>query len=192
MTRICDLPDCEAKHFCKGYCRRHYERFVRHGDPAVALKAMSPRGAPLAWLKGHVAHEGADCLIWPFARHPDGRAHMRMGGRTVKPSRQMCELVHGPAPTPQHEAAHGCGNGHGGCVHPRHLRWATPVENAADKRSHGTIIAGERHYAARLTEVEVRAIRASSSRLTDLARKYGVGLPCIQKVRDGDSWRHVQ
>lgn len=51
-------------------------------------------------------------------------------------SRVVCERVNGPAPTEKHETAHGCGNSW--CVNKRHLRWATHIENEADKLIHGT------------------------------------------------------
>lgn len=31
--RICELPGCEATHYGHGYCRPHYKRFKRYGDP---------------------------------------------------------------------------------------------------------------------------------------------------------------
>ena len=141
MIRLCAVDTCERPHFCKGYCRLHYERWKRHGSPDVVLKRLSVRGEPMRWLLQHAIHLGDECLTWPFARFPDGRAHMN--GR--KPTRVMCEMAHGPAPTPQHEAAHSCGKGHEACINPQHLRWATPVENAADKVVHGTVLEGERH-----------------------------------------------
>jgi hypothetical protein len=49
--------------------------------------------------------------------------------------RAMCRLIHGNPPTPKHQAAHSCGNGRRGCVHPGHLRWATDAENRAERRA---------------------------------------------------------
>lgn len=37
---------CEAKHYAKGYCSKHYQRLVTHNDPNKTLRA--PNGA------GHV------------------------------------------------------------------------------------------------------------------------------------------
>jgi hypothetical protein len=141
----------------------------------------------MKWLLDHASYSGAECLIWPFARHPDGRAHMKAG----KPSRIMCELAHGPAPTPTHEAAHSCGKAYSGCVNPLHLRWATPKENAADKEMHGTVVRGERHYGTTLTEVDVRRIRSLRGEVLgrDLAEEYGVTAGCISEIQNMKSWR---
>lgn len=189
MIRLCKAPNCDVRHFCKGYCRVHYGRWKRHGDPLKVLKALSPRGAPMAWLRANGNYAGDDCLIWPFSRMPDGRAHMN----GAFPSRVMCELAHGEAPSRSHEAAHSCGRGHDACVSPRHLRWATPTENAADKVLHGTVILGERHYASKLSEADVREIRslATSVPQKDLAQRFGVRPVCINKIVHRHSWRHV-
>lgn len=187
MNRLCSLPDCGRVHFCKGYCRLHFERWNRHGSPLTVLKPLSKRGAPRQWLKDHADFQGDACLIWPFALHADGYAHIA-GGR---PTRIMCELAHGPAPTDEHEAAHSCGRGHEACVSPVHLRWATPVENAADKFAHGTVSTGERHYAAKLTDAAVREIRQlrGSMLQRDIAARFGVGVPCISGIVNGKSRR---
>ncbi|MBD1382684.1 hypothetical protein [Metabacillus arenae] len=31
--RICEIEGCQDKHFAKGYCKKHYQRYRRHGDP---------------------------------------------------------------------------------------------------------------------------------------------------------------
>lgn len=190
IKRLCSVAGCGKKHFCKSFCRAHYERMNRHGDPLTCHKPISAKGKPMAWILTNVGHDGDGCLIWPFARFPDGRAHMASG----KPSRIMCEQAHGPAPTQTHEAAHSCGNAYGGCVHPKHLRWATALENAADKRLHGTIIEGEAHYASKLTAANVREIRrlALTMPQKDLCPLFGVNANTISKIVNLKAWKHVQ
>jgi hypothetical protein len=185
--RSCSIDGCAKPINAGGLCKMHYERRRRHGDPLKTLKARSIVGAPRAWINDHVGHLGQACLIWPFARHRDGRAHIH----GAKPTRIMCELAHGPSPSPRHEAAHSCGKAHAGCVNPRHLRWATPAENAEDKVRHGTLIEGDSHYAAKLSSNDVQQIRARarSEHQTDLATEFGVSLTCINKIVRGRSWK---
>lgn len=108
----------------------------------------------------------------------DGRA------TRCRVSRLVCEAYHGPAPSPEHHAAHNDGdisNNHHG-----NLRWATPAENAADKAIHGTLRSGERVYNARLNAAAVADIRATPRYpgvLLDLAKKYGVGRMAVAMVR---------
>lgn len=35
MDKECSVDGCKRKHSAKGYCKKHYERFRRHGDPMV-------------------------------------------------------------------------------------------------------------------------------------------------------------
>jgi 5-methylcytosine-specific restriction endonuclease McrA len=51
---------------------------------------------------------------------------------------------------------------------------------------------GEHIASSKLTEADVRVIRASPESLRVLARKFGVNRSTIQQVRKGKSWRHVQ
>ena len=187
--KVCSLKGCGKTLLAKGYCKPHYDRWRRHGDPTVCLKPMVQRGLPMRWLRDHAADSDDVCLAWPFARFPDGRAHMK----GARPSRIMCELAHGPAPTPKHEAAHSCGKAHEACVHPKHLRWATKAENEADKVAHGTIAQGERLPQAKLSDADVRSIRALKGAVEqqDIARMYGVAESCVSKIINRRSWRHV-
>jgi hypothetical protein len=186
---ICSVSECMADHFCKGFCRKHFERWKRHGDPNKTLKVMvATRGEPLQWLIRHSSYEDEGCLVWPFARFPDGRAHMAKG----RPARIMCEIVHGAAPKGA-EAAHSCGNANGGCVHPKHLRWATPLENASDKEAHGTIVRGAAHHKAKLSEEDVLSIRKLNGNVPrrDIARAFGIGKMHVSRIVTRQAWKHV-
>lgn len=103
-------------------------------------------------------------------------------------SRAVCEAFHGP-PFAGAEAAHGNGN----CKDNRaeNLRWATPLENAADRIRHGTTNRGERNAQAKLTAGQVQAIRQKKHYFgvcRDLAAQYGVSASYISSIRRGKSW----
>lgn len=72
------------------------------------------------------------------------------------------------------------------------LCWGSKPENYADRRSHGTDNAGERHWHAKLTEQLVRMIRVSTQSPKQIAIELGVSLSAVQHVRYGRSWKHVQ
>lgn len=183
----CKAEGCERKSGYKGYCLKHFDRVQRNGSP----EAFHPRHRKkAAWIEAHVDYDGDDCLIWPFSVGDHGRGTAMVKGKLGSAPRLMCALAHGEPPTPQHQAAHSCGNGHLGCMHPKHLRWATPAENEADKRAHGTLRRGRAINTVKLTEDDVRAIRAAVGHRigADLARKYGVSVSCISQIRTRQSW----
>jgi hypothetical protein len=149
------------------------------------------KGIPMKWLMEHATYEGTDCLIWPFARNPDGYANM--GGE--RPIRIMCRLAHGEASTKAHQAAHSCGNGKGGCVHPKHLRWATRKENALDSLHHGTRARGEKQGHAKLTENQVREIRrlynAGGISQSEIGRRFGVSVQAVWDITHFVNWKRL-
>ena len=99
----------------------------------------APNGAAVAWIFEHLSFSGDECLIWPFRRGETGYGRVRWEGKQRNVSRIVCGLVNGEPPSPEHQAAHSCGNGRGGCANPKHLTWKTPQENQADRLVHGTL-----------------------------------------------------
>jgi hypothetical protein len=146
-------------------------------------------GETLPWLKAHISFNGPDCLIWPYSRNTNGHGHLSIDGKLVRAHRVMCELVNGPPPTPEHEAAHSCGRGHEACVHPKHLGWKTKVENRADREAHNRKPKTHRY---RLTEADVLVIRTLEGNETNtaIAERYGVARTTIRAIFAGETWRH--
>jgi hypothetical protein len=122
------------------------------------------------------------CLTWPFARTRDGYGWVGRGERNLKAHRYICTIVKGEPPTPQHHAAHSCGNGHLGCVNPRHLSWKTPSENSKE---------GHKHPRRVLTPAQVREVRRSAAPPHVIAKQLGVREGTIRKIRNGMNWRKI-
>jgi hypothetical protein len=101
-----------------------------------------------------------------------------------------CEEENGPPPTPDHEAAHSCGNGHLGCVARKHLRWKTHAENVAEAVEHGTVQRGTERWNAKLTEDDVRSIRAMIGRRTQksIAKQFGISRELVSSIKRKHSW----
>lgn len=102
---------------------------------------------------------------------------------------------HGPKPSPAHTVAHDDGDPPN--IRPDNLRWATMLEQSADKRRHGTLPRGERAGNAKLTDAAVREIRACHVRFSKihgaaaLGRRFGVEPFAIYRVVHGKGWTHV-
>lgn len=194
MSEPCAFPGCPnhaSPKASKGLCGSHYWQ-LHKGRSLTPLSYR--RNVTEPWLREHVAHESDECLIWPFQRlQNDGRAAVKWKGTQTVAARVMCELAHGKPPSPRHEAAHSCGKGHEGCVNPKHLRWATHVENVADQLVHGTRVRGEIHYNAKLTEKRVLAIREFAETLPRkvVAELFGISVFHVNDVVNRYSWRHV-
>jgi transposase len=70
------------------------------------------------------------------------------------------------------------------------LRWDTCKANHADKVLHGTDGKGSRNPTSKLSETDVRQIRASTESSTELAKIYGVSIGTVSVIRSGKTWQH--
>lgn len=143
------------------------------------------RGRNLQWLKDHVNHAGDECLPWPFGRNENGYGQVSYYGRITKANRVMCILAHGQPPEPRYQAAHSCGNGHLGCVNPKHLSWKTPSQNTREFVEHN---GGTVNHTRRLTLDQIDTIRKSEKSYIELAAEYGVHKNTIGKICRGKTW----
>jgi hypothetical protein len=134
-----------------------------------------------------------ECLIWPYSKGSNGYGLVKHNGKHALVHRLVCEEVNGPPPTLKHEAAHSCGNGHLGCVNPKHLRWDTPKGNAADRIIHGTHRRGERQWQAKLTVDKVLAIRSLEGKFTkkEIGNMFGVVRQTISDIILRKKWAHL-
>lgn len=146
------------------------------------------KSARADWLRGRVNYDGPECLTWPFSK-VRGYGNLKFGDKITYAHRVMCELVHGPDPTGEHEAAHSCGRGHFGCVDPRHLSWKTKSENALDCRAHGTQARNMAGNRGKLSDEDAAEIRTLKGYLTqaEIAAMFGVSEPTIRDIFSGRS-----
>lgn len=185
----CSVEGCDnPRKNGTGMCVAHYLRWWRHGDPEHG-RAMV--GEPEQFMLDAIASDEQDCILWPFGSGKDGRPNIRIPGEGTKiVSRIVCARVHGEPPTPGHEAAHSCGNGHIGCINPAHLRWATHLENGADMVAHGRSHRGN-HPMAKLTVDDVRRVRSLHRKVpaAKLAAEYGVSRGTIYVIQRRVAWK---
>lgn len=125
---------------------------------------------------------------------PNGYLRFRTGSGTRATHVAVLEAFVGPRPA-WSQAAHNDGQKTNCAL--SNLRWATPMENAADKRLHGTSYrpTGESHPGAKLTEAQVRAILLAHHRgekQRDIAASLGVDYRTVNSIVRGKSWGHVQ
>lgn len=187
----CSIDGCLSPAWARGRCNAHYKQWRR--SEAWPGLAHTKRGAAMEWLLAHANYQGDDCLKWPFPRCDDGYCAFQKERKKILAHRFMCLLAYGEPPTPKHESAHNCGNGHEGCLNPKHLRWATMAENKADELLHGTRNRGERNGQSKLTAMQVREILALAGTLSKakIARRYGVSEGAIREILAHRNWTWV-
>ena len=194
MKAVCSIDGCtKPPANGRGWCSKHYTRWVRTGDPLQVQRVRADKGAGIAEVRAALADATPD-QCWPWSQPFSGRyPTLWINGKGVSAHRYVCSHRE-PPPSKAHHAAHSCGNSR--CINPHHIRWATARENNADKVLHGTAQRGERQGQARLTAKAVAQIRESYAAggitMDALASQYGVSRPTISAAIRGQNWSWLQ
>lgn len=108
--------------------------------------------------------------------------------KIVKPHRLVLEAFIGKCP----EGLEGCHNdGNALNNHVSNLRWDTHTSNIHDRVKHGTSNRGERCAAAKLTQIQVNAIKQDCRTQKEIAIEYGVQQSAISRIKNGKRWQHT-
>lgn len=132
------------------------------------------------------------CWLWTPTRaliNGYGMFTVRAGVQRLA-HRLSYELHYGEVPPKGMHVRHRCDEPL--CVNPDHLLLGTPADNMRDKVMRGRQARGESSPMAKLTDADVREIRAApDGQGRALARKFGVAFTTVSKIRNGHSWKHV-
>jgi len=154
-----------------------------------------------------------ECWPWTAGKVASGYGAFYLGSRSDGTRRQLSAsriawtLAHGPVPLGM-LVCHHCDNPD--CCNPLHLFLGTPADNIRDAARKGRtasgerngshthperLARGERHGLAKLTEAQVREIRARYAAggvsQSQLAREYGMARTTISSIVRRETWAHV-
>ncbi len=109
MTALCDVPSCDRPSFCRGYCRAHYARLLRHGDVRADIPVETKttggvgywachervKAAPRASVRASVRRLRSPGPRLVLRRRRPGRARRPRSRLPLQPGRRPL-----PAPVP--------------------------------------------------------------------------------------------
>jgi hypothetical protein len=161
------------------------------------------RGEARQWLESFlVSVESAnitdECVLWPFSTNRGAGGHypqVRIGDKTVRVTRYLFERMTGRRLVARELIRHSCDIPR--CVNPWHFDVGDHVANMRDMVERRRSASGERNGRSRLTEADVRDIRAFArdrdlrGGVASLAREHRVSVNTMRLILAGETWREA-
>jgi hypothetical protein len=159
---------------------KHQEEALEVWAPVIGYE-----GRYQASSLGRICNIRRDGKVLKARPDKDGYLYVALGGgrgklRDHKVHRLVLESFTGPCPRGK-QAAHADGNPANNRL--ENLRWATPRENSADKRAHGT-------QPRKISPDVVREIRRLRGKVIqrDLARRFGISEAQVCRIQLRRQW----
>ena len=201
--RTCSVPGCVKEHVAKGYCKPHYARWVRYGDPLAGGPARDTESAsrprlPIAErLLAHVERTGSGCWLWGGKVDSHGYGEISLGTRGKGQERHLAhrvalEVALGRPILPGMLACHKCDVRL--CVNPKHLFEGTKGDNNRDALAKGRRPLGSEILNAKLEESDIPKILdklAQGVPQWKVAEEFGIHQVIISDISLGLRWKHA-
>lgn len=130
------------------------------------------------------------CLEWTGAKTPTGYGCIRFKRKYIRTHRACYEAHYGPIPDGLH-VLHDCDNP--SCIEISHLRLGTQKTNMEDMIGKGRAnkVKGENHPSNKISPSDIPGIRSSKESLSSIAKRFGVNLGTIWKIKKRLIWKHI-
>ena len=181
--------ECGADVLARGWCRKHYLRWYRHGDVTAVAKPAdyAPRGgAHGGYVHGMHKHPLYKTW-WHMMQRCENTSHSRYadyGERGIT----VCERWHDVRKFVEDMGERPAGltleridNGIG--YSPENCGWASRIAQARNRRCTKLTLADAD---------KIRAMRDVGMKRRDIAEQFGVSVHSVKKVASGAHWRHVE
>lgn len=132
------------------------------------------------------------CWDWKGSLDKNGYPQLYFGNTKAKGHRVSYEIYNGIIPDGLC-VCHSCDNPK--CTNPEHLWLGTKQENTEDEVKKGRQSKGEDRYNSKLNNEKVKKIREMISlgvTVSHLSRIYNVSFMCVQNIKNGKTWKHVE
>lgn len=188
----CSIPDCDKDHFSRGFCKKHWDRWHKWGDPNFVSRR--PQGLSIVeTLKWHMPEDPPleGCWEWRGGKRNDGYGQITYQGKHLLAHHLAYRALVGPIPEGQ-ILRHSCDNP--SCVSPYHLIPGTQQDNIQDMLDRQRRPRGKQ-IGTKLDELDVLLLRATYDKgrfsQHDLARMFKIHVQTVRQVLSRETWKHV-
>lgn len=193
-NELCQIASCGCKKRALGYCKRHYQRFKRYGDPRVTRLlrvSLSRREELIEAMFARRQITASSCWEWNGPKRGRGYGLIHVEGKIMGIHRLSAFLFLGFDTSSPLFVCHKCDNPP--CFNPDHLFIGTALENMQDKERKGRSnkARGSRNGMAKLKEVDLPPIREMLARKIPqwkIASLYNVSQSAISLIHNGTNW----
>lgn len=191
---MCKVLGClREEQLRRGFCKKHYVRFMKYGDPEFTK--VAPEGQSLQERIGHIGWDvQGECWIWR-GDSSKGYGRFTFRGRTLRSHREVYRLWNGEIPAGA-LIRHSCDIPL--CINPEHLLLGDAKSNAQDmlERGRENPPRGSINGKSKLSEDQAQEILDLTFDLgptldKELSVKYGVSRLTIQSIRLRSRWKHL-
>lgn len=206
----CSIRGCFSTKVARGYCQKHYKRFMNYGDPEYNVKKWN-RGVPVEQriMEKVVIDKQTGCWNFTGSRDRVGYGVIVWNKANVGVHRVMYIIKKGDIPKGL-SVCHSCDNP--SCCNPDHLWLGTHFENMHDSIDKGRrkFMLGENNWNHKLTVSDVRLIRhlygkyKKYSKITRgkfryrniftveyLCKEFGIGHTSLGRILSNEAWKEV-
>jgi len=189
--KICSIDGCGQALYARGWCEMHYARWHRKGSTDKFENTQPTRDEILARFEAKVEKTDT-CWLWTGCINSSGYGTISVRGKCHMSHRLSWDLFKSKKIGKQF-VLHMCDVRN--CVNPSHLFSGTQNENIADMIKKGRQrtgrLAGIKHGMSKISEDDVRTIRASKQTAPVLAKQFGISRSNVGMIRTGKTWRHL-
>lgn len=184
----CAQVGCVRPAKSRQFCVTHYEYRRRRGEFAGVAPGVPVEQRYEAYIDRSAGQDA--CHLWTGSVNDDGYALLKIDGKTRQVHRWAYQRFVRPL-SPGEVVRHTCDTP--ACHNRSHWRSGTQADNMRDCVERGRFAdnRGSRNPRAKLTEADVRVIRAARESVSALARRYGVSRFAVRQARSGSTWSHV-
>lgn len=178
---VCLIESCSKPTHSRGWCRKHYTRWRRTGNPHFAKHLFNPSEKELLIHFWSRVQKTRSCWLWLGPQNNRGYGIFRAHGYAHRFS-----FGHFVGPIPRgHDVCHHCDVP--ACVNPGHLFVGTASDNGKDMARKGRSGIAKLNFAT-AHEIRVKYAEGKTTQRA-LARSFGVSQRSINRVLLGRTWK---
>jgi hypothetical protein len=200
----CSIENCENKYIAKEFCKKHYQKYKKYGDPLAGKYSQNKAGSK-EYISENSEIDINNCWIWKRFKNKKkyGKAHFQ--GRDIYAHRLSYLTFIGEIPNNLY-VLHNCDIT--ACVNPKHLFLGDQEDNMKDmvNKNRQARLRGENNRNSKLLQKEVDEIRTLYSaeleeriqgknvQLTqkELAERFKVSRSEISNIINVRTWAETQ